>query len=1103
MVKLPTYQPRGAVTRGPQSSLSAAEIANPFQQIAEGLGNMGKALEAKEMEDSGYEGQNAVYRDADGSLKVDLKSNFSATGRSYNRAAHQGYAARLAGDIRTRGSALADDAKGNIDTFNASYKAFRDQTLATAPKELRGAVTTMLDTEGPRFALGVSERKRKTDLNEFEGNIKSEIQLLDDDMSALARSGGTATDAYRQKQEQVKTLFSELAQNPDFSVGDKEAEISIKRMESRHMSEGMLGTVERSLETGGIAAAKEISNKILTDETLSLSPAERRQYAGLANERINSFVAQKKADLKPYQDQAKVIQERLKTGVGLDNDDIDVVARQLAGGGDMANALELYQSRAVAKTLQAFRLADNRTQMNSAESMFSRANGGDAILSAIENVESGGDPNAVSPTGATGKMQVMPETADGIAVSLGDPNYPASGTREQKQAYLKDPTVSRQYGSVYFNQMMVRYGGDREAALIAYNGGPARADTWLASGRDDSKIPQESANYYKKVLGRASSSFTATPEEVNVARTFLKGRTDKDASHIDGLQDNFAVKIARLIEAAPPAIKAGLGVYSGSRTPERQAEIISERASKYGIDPAAWDRDVAAMGPVAAGQKWAGEFRRTGLSEDIGKPGGSNHQHGTAADLSFNGKSLKDAPADVIKWVHDNAAQFGMKFPLAHESWHVEDDSTRGGKPGPSVDPDIIKEYRQEMTSDAKELFGNLKSGYDKGYTPAVSDLNLLTRQLAVVDDQDFRHEVADYFTQKSAIAGVQGMAPADVESLMSQLRADAADGATVAQQQLINGIDAAQKARTDALDKDPIGYAVNRGLTTAPPPLDMGQPDTWGTTFQSLQRGVDILQSRGEVGNISALRPEMLGQVTRMLDTAPPAQSMQLLSSMAANMRPETYKATLGKLYASGQGRAAATAGALAPLNPAAAEGILRGQLLLKENPNLAPKKTDANQTLIDATLPIQAFAAGSEASRQFLLESATARYADLSQQASDTSGVLNEDRMQQAITEVTGGVLDMNGYSVVAPTYGMKQADFDKRLDSLTDADLTGAVTSTGQRVTAKDLRNEGRLRAVADGRYVLEFGRPSSPSYVMRQPSQGNYRGPSAFVLDLRAR
>lgn len=1070
MVKLPTIQPRGSVTRGAQSSVSPSEVANPFMQIAGAFEATGAALEKQAVVEADREGQSAVYRDSSGNLQVDRRSDFSASGRAYNAAAGQGYAARLAGDIRTRGVALTNEAKGNIDTFNTSWKGFRDQTLSTVPREYRGAVQTMLDTEGPRFALGVSEQKRTSDLKEFEGNIKSEIQLLDDDMSALARAGGTGTDAYRQKQEQNRTLWNQLAQNPDFTVGQKEADIAIQRMESRHTSEAILGTVDRTLQNGGLVEARKLAANFLTDDKIQLSPAERRQYASLANERISGYTAQVKANLKPYQDQAKTITERMKTGVGLDNDDVDLVANELAKGGDMSGAIELYRARNSAKTLRSFGLSDNGTQLNLAETMFSNANGGGEILAAIQSTESSNNPNAVSGKGAAGLMQVMPSTANEIASELGDANFPAGGTDAEKQAYLKNPEVSQRYGAHYFNKMMNKYGGDKEAALIAYNGGPARADDWLRAGRDDSVIPKESADYYKKVIGRANgNNVRFTPEDVTASRQFLMGRTDKDSSHIAGLTDVFSVKLSRFLQAAPPDIRDRLGIYSGARSNERQAELWQEALKKYGS--------------VDEARRW------------VAPPGKSEHNSGNAADLAFDGQSLKNAPPEVVKWVHENAEKYGLKFPLGNENWHIEDSGTRGGTQTAYIDPEVVKEYRAEMTRDAKDLFTNIKSGGDKGFTPAVSDLNILTRQLAVVDDADFKREVADYFTSQSAIAAFQNMAPADVESLMSTLRADASGGATVAQQQLMSDLQASQDARSKALADDPLGYAASRGYAPPPPALDLSQPDSWSGTFQSLQKGVDVLKARGEVGNISALRPEMLSQVTRMFDTATPGESVQLLGSMAQNLRPDTYKATLGKLYSSGN-RAAATAGVLVADNPAVAEGILRGQMLLKENPNLAPKKTDDNALAVDEKLPTQAFAAGQEGSRQFLLESATARYADLSHQAGDTSGEFNDTRMQQAITEVTGGVVEMNGYSVIVPKYGMTQDDFDKRLSQLTDADLADVVATNGVAVQARDVRDQARIRAVADGRYLVEFGRPEAPMYATKKDG-------SAFVLDLRDR
>ncbi|RVD31419.1 transglycosylase SLT domain-containing protein [Mesorhizobium sp. M4B.F.Ca.ET.017.02.2.1] len=128
------------------------------------------------------------------------------------------------------------------------------------------------------------------------------------------------------------------------------------------------------------------------------------------------------------------------------------------------------------------------------------APGQDDIINAMKGVESNRDPSAVSNKGAIGEMQVMPDTAVEIAADLQDPNFPK--TPEAQEEYLKDPAVSEKYGTYYFNKMLARYDGDTEAALIAYNGGADRADKWLASGRNDAVIPQESADYYKKVLAR-------------------------------------------------------------------------------------------------------------------------------------------------------------------------------------------------------------------------------------------------------------------------------------------------------------------------------------------------------------------------------------------------------------------------------------------------------------------------------------------------------------------------------------------------------------------------------------------------------------------------
>lgn len=154
------------------------------------------------------------------------------------------------------------------------------------------------------------------------------------------------------------------------------------------------------------------------------------------------------------------------------------------------------------------------------------------LAAAVESVESGGDPNAESSKGASGSMQVMPATGAEIASELGDRSFPVNGSEDEQKAYLKRPGVSKRYGTHYLDKMLTRYGGDQQAALIAYNGGPERADAWLKAGRDDSVIPEESANYYKKVtagLGALAAGSPAMQSHLKVAEAFLGATEGRDA----------------------------------------------------------------------------------------------------------------------------------------------------------------------------------------------------------------------------------------------------------------------------------------------------------------------------------------------------------------------------------------------------------------------------------------------------------------------------------------------------------------------------------------------------------------------------------------------
>ncbi len=125
-----------------------------------------------------------------------------------------------------------------------------------------------------------------------------------------------------------------------------------------------------------------------------------------------------------------------------------------------------------------------------------------ALLCALILEESRFHAQAVSPAGARGLMQVMPQTGKNIARDL--------QIRRFSGEQLFDPAVNIRLGSWYFARMLEEFGGKAHLALAAYNAGPNAVRKWLANGRssgDDEfveNIPYpETRNYVIRVMGSA------------------------------------------------------------------------------------------------------------------------------------------------------------------------------------------------------------------------------------------------------------------------------------------------------------------------------------------------------------------------------------------------------------------------------------------------------------------------------------------------------------------------------------------------------------------------------------------------------------------------
>jgi soluble lytic murein transglycosylase len=117
-----------------------------------------------------------------------------------------------------------------------------------------------------------------------------------------------------------------------------------------------------------------------------------------------------------------------------------------------------------------------------------------ALVAAVIYQESQFDAHARSSAGAVGLMQLLPDTARGIAIHTGGTNFNPSTD-------LLDPDLNVRYGCWYLRHLRQKYhryrNGD-ELALAAYNAGQANVDSWIARtpAGQDVEIPFPETRVY-------------------------------------------------------------------------------------------------------------------------------------------------------------------------------------------------------------------------------------------------------------------------------------------------------------------------------------------------------------------------------------------------------------------------------------------------------------------------------------------------------------------------------------------------------------------------------------------------------------------------------
>lgn len=129
------------------------------------------------------------------------------------------------------------------------------------------------------------------------------------------------------------------------------------------------------------------------------------------------------------------------------------------------------------------------------------------VIYAIIKTESGYNPKSISGVGATGLMQIMPDTFDWIK------EYHIKDDESVTYKSMNDAETNIKYGSCLYSVLYEEF-GDINTAMAAYHAGRRQVNEWLGDkdlskdGKVLDNIPSKITNHYVNKIRQAMEVYT-------------------------------------------------------------------------------------------------------------------------------------------------------------------------------------------------------------------------------------------------------------------------------------------------------------------------------------------------------------------------------------------------------------------------------------------------------------------------------------------------------------------------------------------------------------------------------------------------------------------
>jgi soluble lytic murein transglycosylase-like protein len=626
------------------------------------------------------------------------------------------------------------------------------------------------------------------------------------------------------------------------------------------------------------------------------------------------------------------------------------------------------------------------------------------LLTALIGLESGGRANAVSPAGAVGPAQIMPATARDPGFGL--PPLPADA--------LTDPARAIPWAAQLLAKLRDNFGGDMARALAAYNAGPRRVQD---AARDGRLLPPETRNYLATLLPAAAGGVPLADNETQRIASRLRGlQAAEDAAQAEGRAEARA-ELARQVQENLAAI----GVTGRPVRP-----LDPDLVARAGEDPLRLgERERAAT------ERFAAEQEARNVTDPVSL------------------QQLADAHAPgTANFRADPQAAVQLLTALRARGVAVADLALT----------ERVRDLEAEAQATGRAGAVSAEEARAAGLTPERRDA--INRSLTLT--AEIARQAQD------ARQAPPGQSPPDADRFPvagDQARENAL---------IVRARAEAQAARAQAISEDAAAYA----LTVSPPAREAAAAVARGDVAR-LGELMDLLREEQARQGVPAAQrralPKALAEpiLSGIADAPNAEEALQRLGALTAAVGVERLPALLSGLRLSGAAQddrreAILVAAALTPRDPGLSRTILRGAILLRDNPAPGLSATRL-QPDVDTTLG-SAFAE-MPAQQAMAVSAARAVYAAEAHAAGTLGAAYDSSRFRAALSRVAP-TASYNGQRLPLPP-GMSADAFDSLMERLPAAALEGARAADGRPFTpAMAARSGTQLRAVGAGQYFVDW-------------------------------